>query len=278
MISPIMIHYPYRENWCVQRALATTLRRCVVLSRAPCDARRPIATHHPAVPSPLFPSVTHFPSFLLSAARLRPGATNATLAVVAVHGLDVRAQPSSASQLIPSALVRTAADLLSDAHGQPRRTVPTMVGRSNKCCTPAIPKSSETRCDEPLRALKTTRNCGSDLLPRHANLTSVCYQRMSCLLLSFRLVALAPREPTLGFALSETMYVLCGRAVPLAVATGDLSRDHARRQELQNVPGLARALAVRAAAFPLRRRRFLAPSRLHPQPCHLPLFPAVGGI
>jgi len=227
-----MIHYPYRENWCVRRALATTLRRCVVLSSAPCDARRPIPTHHPAVPPPLFPSVTHFPSSLLSTARLRPGATNATLAVVAVHGLDVRARPSSASQLVPSALVRTAADLLSDTHGQPRRTVPTMVGRSNKCCTPAIPKSSETRCDEPLRALKTTRNCGSDLLPRHANLTSACYQRMSCLLLLFRLVALAPREPTSGFALSETTYVLCGRAVPLATSRETMRDGRSSRTSL----------------------------------------------
>jgi len=127
---------------------AATLRRCVVLLSAPRDARWPIATHHPVDPSPLFPSVTHFPSSLFSAARLRPGATDATLAVVAVHGLDAGARPSSASQLVPSALVRTAADLLSDALGQPRRPVPTTVGSSNKCCTPAIPKSSETRCDD----------------------------------------------------------------------------------------------------------------------------------
>jgi len=63
-------------------------------------------------------------------------------------------------------------------------------------------------------------------------------------------------------------------------ATGDLSGDPARRWKLQNVPvpGLARALAaVCAADLPLRHRRLLAPSRLHPQPCHLPLFPAVGG-
>jgi len=115
---------------------ATTLRRCVVLSSAPRDARWPIATHHPVVPSPLFPSVTHFPSSFLSAARLRPGATDATLAVVAVHGLAVEVRPSSASQqLVPSALVRTAADLPSDALGQPRRPVPTTVGSSNKCGT-----------------------------------------------------------------------------------------------------------------------------------------------
>jgi len=37
---------------------ATRLRRCVVLSSAPRDARWPIATHHPVVPSILFPSVT----------------------------------------------------------------------------------------------------------------------------------------------------------------------------------------------------------------------------
>ena len=30
---------------------ATTLRRCVVLSSAPRDARWPIATHHPVFPS-----------------------------------------------------------------------------------------------------------------------------------------------------------------------------------------------------------------------------------
>jgi len=122
---------------------ATTLHRWVVLSSAPRDARWPIATHHPVVSySPLFfpCSVTHFPSSLLSAARLCPGAINATPAVVAVHGLDVGARPSSASQLVPSALVCTAADLPSDALGQPRRPVPTTVGSSNKCCTPAIPR------------------------------------------------------------------------------------------------------------------------------------------
>ena len=139
-----MIHYPYRKKLARAEGTATTLRRCVILSSAPRDARWPIATHHPVVPSPLFPSVTHFPSSLLSAARLRPGATNTTLAVVAVHGLAVGARPFSASQLVPSALVRTAADLPSGALGHPRRPVPTTVGSSNKCGTPAIPKSSET--------------------------------------------------------------------------------------------------------------------------------------
>jgi len=133
-----------------------------------CASRRPLA-HRNASPSycpppPLFPSVTPVPSSLLSAAHLRPGAsTDATLAVVAVHGLAVGARPSSASQLVPSALVRPTADLLSDARGQPRRPVPTTVGSSNKCGPPAVPKPSETSCDEPPRALQTSRDCGSDL-------------------------------------------------------------------------------------------------------------------
>ena len=40
----------------------TTLHRGVVLSRAPRDAQRPISTHHPIVPSLLFPFVAPLPS------------------------------------------------------------------------------------------------------------------------------------------------------------------------------------------------------------------------
>ena len=51
-----------RKSVRADEGTATTLRRCVVLSSAPRDARWPIATHHPVVPSPLFSSVTPFPS------------------------------------------------------------------------------------------------------------------------------------------------------------------------------------------------------------------------
>ena len=161
MISPIiiMIHYPYRENRCVRRALRLRY------AGAP-SSRVRLAT--PAGPSQRITRLSLPPSFPLSPPSLAlfsprrvsvpaPPTTDATLAVVAVHGLAaVGARPSSARQLVPSALVRPAADLPSDARGQPRRPVPTTVGSSNKCGPPAIPKSSETRCDSTIKVFRNT--------------------------------------------------------------------------------------------------------------------------
>jgi len=164
VISPIMIHYPYRENWCVRRALrlryvgASSSRVRLATPAGPSQRITPGCPF----PFPLPPSSPSSPPSLALFSPRRvsvpaPPTTDATLAVVAVHGLAaVGARPSSARQLVPSALVRPAADLPSDARGQPRRPVPTTVGSSNKCGPPAIPKSSETRCDSTIKVFRNT--------------------------------------------------------------------------------------------------------------------------
>jgi len=254
---------------------ATTLRRCAVLSSAPRDARWPIATHHPFVPSPLFPSVTPFPSSLLSAARLRPGATDATLAVVAVHGLAVGARPSSASQLVPSALVRPAADLPSDALGQPRQPV-NLCPRRLAAATSAAPRRfpSPLRLDvtSPSALLKprvtaaatSSRELTSRLPAISACRASSCHSASSCW---------RPASPH---------WVSLSRKQRTSSVDGQCHwRPLGRPCETAGAPerpwAIARALAVRAAAFPLRPPASALPGPFVAAPAALPPTPVPRG-
>jgi len=91
----------------VHRWTATTLCRGVVLPCAPRNARWPIATHHPVIPSVHSASISPAPYPLVTPVHPRITDTDTVAAVVvAVHCFAARTSTSRRSRVKPRALLR----------------------------------------------------------------------------------------------------------------------------------------------------------------------------
>ena len=161
----------------VHRWTVTTLRRGVVLPCAPRNARWPIATHHPVVPSVHSTSVSPAPYPPVTPVHPRVTDTDTVAAVVvAVYCFAAHTSTPGRSRVNPRALVRCSTVHQPSTRRQRRRFAPECGGRRNQhdSSTPAhFVRLDETRPTSILGPCITASSTAARLIPSGFRLSTL---------------------------------------------------------------------------------------------------------